>query len=386
MDAREAEWLMRWWWHLGWAGFLVGTLLLNVFWPVYPNDDYYEVWAFSQIAYPVSAAVILANRPGNRTGRLLAFIAVMGGVIFVGGWVIATWEDRTWSLYLEATILSAAPAFFWGVIALLYFFPTGSIPQRFARRFFVFFTMGIAALTVAAAFVPGPLDLTNRDNPWGGPAWIAAVYDGGFAIIVPGVLVGIWSLLNRRKTADHVERSQMKWFLTGTVAVVAMVAVIGFGPELSDPWQLVLMGVVVAGFWALPAAIVVAITRYRLYEIDRIISRTVSYVLVVGSLAALFLLSVVWLQAVLPTGSSTLAVAGSTLAVAALFNPLRRRVLRIVDRRFNRSRYDAAVVVARVIDGLRDSVEVEEIVSRTETVISEVFAPATLGTWVSGEK
>lgn len=376
---------MRWWWHLGWAGFLVGALLLNVFWPVYP-DEYYEVWAFSLIAYPVAGAMILANRPGNRIGRLFAFIAVMGGVIFIGGWVVATWEDHTWSLYLEALMLSGGPAFFWGVIALLYFFPTGRIPQRFARKFFVVLTMVLAVLTVAAAFVPGPLELTERDNPWGGPAWTATVYDGGFAIIVPGVLVGIWSLLNRRKTANQVERSQMKWFLAGTVAFVVMVAVIGFAPEPPDPWQLVLMGVVAAGFWALPAAIVVAITRYRLYEIDRIISRSVSYVLVVGLLAALFLLSVVGLQAVLPTGSSTLAVAGSTLAVAALFNPLRRRLLRIVDRRFNRSRYDAAEVVGRVVDDLRDSVEVEEIVFRTEAVVTDVFAPATLGTWVSGEK
>jgi divalent metal cation (Fe/Co/Zn/Cd) transporter len=146
-----------------------------------------------------------------------------------------------------------------------------------------------------------------------------------------------------------------------------------------------LVPVVVAGFWALPVSIVAAITRYRLYEIDRIISRTVSYTVVVGLLAAVFFGVVVAMQALLPTGSSSLAIVASTLVVAAGFNPLRRKVQGVVDRRFNRSRYDAADVVARVTDDLRDSVDIDEVVTSIKAVITEVFGPHTLAVWVVGK-
>lgn len=279
----------------------------------------------------------------------------------------------------------AVPILFWGVLTLLYVFPTGSIPRRFFRRVFAGFTAVIAVMAVMAVVEPGPMPVTGRENPWGGPAWVAGLFDAGIAVLVPGLVVGIWSAFSRQRDANPVERTQMKWFVAGTSALIGLVAVVGFVPELPPPYEQMLVPVVVAGFWALPVSIVAAVTRYRLYEIDRIISRTVSYTVVVGLLAAVFFGVVVAMQAMLPTGSSSLAIAASTLVVAAGFNPLRRKVQRIVDRRFNRSRYDAADVVARVTDDLRDPVDIDEVVTSVKTVITEVFGPHTLAVWVVGK-
>ena len=373
------ELLLPRWWHYGWAAVVVGALMLNVFSPVSPG---FSEWGLSLIPYPVAAAVILANRPGNRVGAALAVAAVAAGVIFIGSWVVWTRPTATWSAYLEAGMGFAVPVLFWGVLTLLYVFPTGKIPRRFSRRVFAAFTAVIAVMAVLAVVAPGPMPVTGRDNPWGGPPWVVGVFDAGIAVLVPGLVVGIWSAVSRQRDANPVERTQMKWFVAGTSALIGLVGVVGFVPELPPPYEQMLVPVVVAGFWALPLSIVAAVTRYRLYEIDRIISRTVSYTVVVGLLAALFFGVVVAMQAMLPTGSSSLAIAASTLVVAAGFNPLRRKVQRVVDRRFNRSRYDAADVVARVTDDLRDSVDIDEVMASVKIVITEVFGPHTLAVWV----
>lgn len=372
---------MRKWWHYSWAVIVVGALLLHVIWP---TDPQFRPWATGLLAYPVAAALILANRPNNRVGRLLAVVAVTTGVIFISSWAVVTWQDRPWSLYLEVAVAAAPIPLFWGAISLLYFFPTGSIPQRFARRFFSVFTLVMGVLAVLAVFVPNPLVETGRPNPFGGPQWLATVWDVGVVILLPGVAVGIWSTVVRRRQAGPVERTQMKWFVAGIAALIGLIAVVAFVPEdLPSPYEELLYPVVVAGWWALPVAIVIAITRYRLYEIDRVISRVVSYAIVVASLLAVFFGAIIGLQTILPTGSSNLAVAGSTLAAAAVFNPLRRRVQRRVDRRFNRTRYDAEQVVERLVGDLRNMVDLDEIVARTQQVVVEVLGPSSIGIKVS---
>jgi hypothetical protein len=131
------------------------------------------------------------------------------------------------------------------------------------------------------------------------------------------------------------------------------------------------------------AAIAVAITRHGLYEIDRIVSRTLSYTLVVGFLAMVFFGVVTALTALLPA-ESDLAVAGSTLAVAALFNPVRRRVQAWVDRRFNRSRFEAERVMEEFAGNLRDQVDPDEVVHGWVGVVSETMQPTTVAVWVKG--
>ncbi len=132
---------------------------------------------------------------------------------------------------------------------------------------------------------------------------------------------------------------------------------------------------------AIPIAIGIAVLRYRLYEIDRLLSRTVSYLLVVGVLAAVFF-GVVAVAGSLFQTDSDLAVAGSTLAVAALFNPVRKRVQGWVDRRFNRSRYDAQKVMDRFAGSLRDQVDSHEVVDGWVGVVAQTMQPESVSVWV----
>jgi hypothetical protein len=136
-----------------------------------------------------------------------------------------------------------------------------------------------------------------------------------------------------------------------------------------------------AGLVLIPVAIAVAITRYRLYEIDRLISRTVSYIVVIGLLAAVFFGVVTAASALLETDSD-LAIATSTLAVAALFNPLRKRLQGWVDGRFNRSRYDAQKVMDLFVGSLRDQVDPVRVIDGWVGVVAETIQPAAAGVWV----
>jgi amino acid transporter len=129
-------------------------------------------------------------------------------------------------------------------------------------------------------------------------------------------------------------------------------------------------------------AIALAVLRYRLYEIDRIISRTVSYSLVVALIAAVFFSAVTLLSSLLPT-DSPLAVAGSTLAVAALFNPARERIQSWVDRRFNRSRYEAQQVADRFTSEIQDQTDVDSLASGLCVVVEDTLRPVGLGIWIS---
>jgi hypothetical protein len=142
-----------------------------------------------------------------------------------------------------------------------------------------------------------------------------------------------------------------------------------------------LLYVIVVG--AIPVAITVAVTRYKLFEIDRIISRTVSYALVVGLLVAVFFGLVTLVTEVLPPDSSDLAIAASTLAVAALFNPLRKRVQHTVDRRFNRSSYQAARVSEQFAALLDQPHTVEEIAELWKQTVNESLQPHSSGLWLN---
>jgi hypothetical protein len=135
---------------------------------------------------------------------------------------------------------------------------------------------------------------------------------------------------------------------------------------------------------AIPVAATLAILRYRLFEIDRIISRTVSYAIVIVLLASVYFLGLTALTGLLDT-NSPLAVAGSTLAAAALFNPLRRRVQRGVDHRFNRTRYDAERVMIGFTGSLRDEVDPDSVVAGWVSVVNDTMHPASTGVWVRRE-
>jgi hypothetical protein len=147
----------------------------------------------------------------------------------------------------------------------------------------------------------------------------------------------------------------------------------------TGPWT-----IAASSFALIPLAIGVAVLRYRLYEIDRIISRTIGWAVVTTIVAGLFIALVLAFQALLAplTGSNTIAVAGSTLLVAALFQPLRRRVQRLVDRRFNRTRYDAERTVAAFAARLRDEVDLESLRGEILTAVAQTVQPTSVSLWL----
>ena len=195
-------------------------------------------------------------------------------------------------------------------------------------------------------------------------------------IIVLGTLVlAVGSIVIRLWRAKGLERLQLRWLVASLVlsCVGVLVAIV------SGLWSLAFLV-----FTTIPLAIGVAVLRYRLYEIDRLISRTLAYGLVTLALLAVFGGAVLLLSALLSplTGGNTLAVAGSTLLVAALFQPVRRRVQGIVDRRFNRSRYDAQAAVAAFSARLRDEVDLDTLQGSLLTIVEANLEPTTVSMWL----
>lgn len=365
--------------HLLWSAGAVGALLLNVFWPPYPD---YSVWALSLVAYPVAAALILINRPGNRVGTVLAVVAISSGLIFVSGWVASTWQVQSWSIYVEVMASAAAPVLFWGAITLLYIFPTGHTSGRFLRWTLAIFTTVIAVMVILAPFAPGTPTLTGRPNPLAGPAWVGVVYDLGIFVLAPGLLGGVWAAISRFWSANIEVRAQLRWFVSGIVAVVGLVIVVAFVPEdLPSPYEGLANLVVVLGFWSLPASIVIAITRYHLYEIDKLISRTVSYTLVAVLMAGVFFGLVISVGSLLQN-DDPIVVALATLAAAALFNPVRRRVQHRVDRRFNRSGYQADNLSEDFAAKLQEPMSTQDIVMLWSETIEGAVHPHAIGIWL----
>ena len=181
----------------------------------------------------------------------------------------------------------------------------------------------------------------------------------------------------RRATGER--RKQLNWLMTGGAVSVVSIAIVSFTNTSSA--QRVVTDVAAVGLTAIPLAIGVGILKYRLYEIDRLISRTLSYLVITGLLAAVFLGLIALTTSVLPF-SSPVGVAASTLAAAALFTPLRRRVQRLVDRRFNRARYDADAIIAGFTIQLRDAVDLDTISQELRHAVNQAVAPAHASVWI----
>jgi hypothetical protein len=183
------------------------------------------------------------------------------------------------------------------------------------------------------------------------------------------------SVIGRFRRAGFVERQQIKWLLAATcVFALAYIA----GATFEDEWAWWVVSLAMA---SIPLAILLAVLRYRLYEIDRIISRTVAYVIVIALLGAVYMGGLAAMTSFLPA-ESPLAVAGSTLAAAAAFNPVRKRVQDWVDRRFNRSRYNAEKVMQGFAGSLQGQVDSEGLVDGWVGVVSATMQPASVAVWV----
>ena len=205
---------------------------------------------------------------------------------------------------------------------------------------------------------------------------------GGLLLLLYAVISLSWVVRQviAYRTAVGDRREQLKWLVSGTAAGIVGFTVSIFVNNSTDP-VLRLLTFSFVGVAAIPVSIGVGILRYRLYDIDRLVSRTLSYAMLTGLLLGVYFGLVAVTTRVLPL-SSPVAVAGSTLAAAALFTPLRRRIQRIVDYRFNRAKYDAEATVASYVLGLREAVNVDRLQEDLVNVIQATVAPINISVWI----
>jgi hypothetical protein len=267
---------------------------------------------------------------------------------------------------------------------LLLLYPDGHLPTSRWRPALWFTVAAVVATFLAAAFLVEPEPVVGvPPNPLGIPAlseFINAVFQ---FVVVPGLLIaivlGLLSLVARYRRGEGVERQQVKVLLW-----VGAVAVIFFSVDTQGQGGPIWLGSVLNLVFSIfvGAAVTLAILRYRLFEIDRLISRTVTYAVVAGALALVYGFGAIWLPSRVVGEQTPIFVAASTLAIAALFNPLRQRVMRWVDRRFNRSSYDAEQIADGFSARLRDQVDADRLADDWATVVIKTLQPSGVGVWI----
>jgi hypothetical protein len=351
--------------------------------------------AVALLAFPVVGAVVVSRRPENSIGWLFCAVGIPFGMSGMAhGWGV-------YALFVEPGSLPGGEVAAWlanwlfvpplfAIPPLLFLlFPDGR-PLTRRWRFAVWLVpIAICATTLGSALAPGPLDelpFTRVENPVGVEGASAAMEVAsavGFIALFFAILFGAVSLVLRFRRARGDERQQLKWFASsaGLFALACIVALTPFMPGDSDalPQLLILLT-----FAAIPVAAGVAILRHRLYDIDVVIRRTLIYAVLTATLAACYLAGVLLLQLALGplTEDNDLAIAGSTLAAAALFRPARARIQALVDRRFYRHKYDAAHTIESFGTRLRDEVELDAILGDLRGVVADTMQPAHVSLWL----
>ncbi len=356
------------------------------------------------VPYATVGAILVHRRPGNIIGWLLFTIAWGFALAWLPVHAAAgeletltapprvlaiAWFKSAWSLPLQFALIS--------VLAIV--FPSGRLPDGRRRRPSIVLLATMGAITIVAALLPviqvlpeGYEEMVGMPNPVVRlPERVLGLELAQFpaGALMFALLIGsIGAMLTRFRRASGVERLQLRWLVTGLAAVGVAV-----------PLGLVLFGVfgstdigglawvpAIVAFTLPPIAIGIAVLRYRLYEIDRIVSRTIGWATVTGTLVAVFAGAVVALQSLLAgvTQGQTLAVASSTLVAFALFQPLRRRVQRVVDHRFDRARYDGERIAAAFAEQLRQEVDLGRVSAELTAAANVTVRPQTASVWLRG--
>jgi hypothetical protein len=349
------------------------------------------------LSFATVGAILVSRLPANVIGWLLALggfgLAVGNGAGGLADYGLIAHPGSVpgaiWFAWLSEWIW--APAF-GAVVLLALVYPTGRLLSVRWWPVAVGAILVITILTFGSATGPWPAGIFPVANPLliagGAPGSMldmVGVVAGPIALLV--ALLAVASLVLRYHRAAGVERAQLKWFAFVTAISVPafLVTVVLYGNTGVAPVASLVAGLVAfGGFAFLPVAIGIAVLRYRLYEIDRLISRTIAYAVVSAIVGGLFVGLILVFQAMLAplTQSNDLAVAGSTLIVFALFVPIRRRVQRLVDRRFNRTRYDAERTVAAFAERLRDEVDLEALRAEILATVTSTVEPSSVSLWL----
>jgi hypothetical protein len=332
--------------------------------------------------------------PGNNIG-LVVLVAVLSFTLLNTYDLIQEWSVANGHLLLAMVASMSGTAAFGGVLLTLLvllpiWFPDGVAIKRWSRWVA---RVGMAFLAIAilgsvfseqmcVVWAVEGGDACDRyfTNPWGIPGLdgsaLEVLYVGLYLLAFPSVV----ALVMRWRRSTGVERAQLKWF-----SLVVVLFIVGFLVTVMDEslidtdfanWVAALT---LGGVWL---SIGVAVAKYRLYDIDRVISRGLGYVLIVGLLGLVYGFGAVWLPTRVVGEQQPIFVAASTLAVAALFTPVRKRILHRVDRRFYRSKYDAEEVAARFAEQLKAEIDLERLPGYWMSAVVEIVQPSSIGAWV----
>ena len=359
-----------------------------------PVPDPFTIVFFA--CHVVVGFLLVVRRPRNPIGWLLIVIALG----FVGTGTLADVDlaalaagSASWPDFLRAWVTSfAGSATFLAYLALAVLYPTGGFGQGRDRVGRLLLGLGIAAVVLQAL---APTFLVNPDgtHPYEVPNRFGAIPDvlGAFGVPADGwtivaialLAAAVVDLVVRFRQSTGLLRVQMRWLVASLCAILASlifglgVTVMFAGPDIA--W----LPAIVA-YPTLPLAVYIAVSRYRLYEIDRIVSRTVSWAAITGLLLVVFAAGVISLQAILSgiMQGQTLAVAASTVLAFSLFQPVRRRVQRLVDRRFDRARYDAERTTGSFAERVRDEVELAVVQDELVRAVGRTWRPTGIAIWL----
>jgi hypothetical protein len=326
--------------------------------------------------------LIISRRPGNAIGWIYALVAlVFAAGEFASSYASRRLPARAWAALLPDLAWSASIPL--GATLLLLLYPTGRPPSPRWRPVVWAVVVATMLAVVASALTPGPRDsLPGVDNPLGleRARWVLdLIVQVSFVVIAAAVVAAAGSLMVRWRRARGVERQQLKWLAYAAAMLVLLLVVTNFLPHG--------LYVVVATSITLlfPLATGIAVVRYRLYDIDRIINRTLVYGLLTALLGAVYAgVALVLGQVFGGVGGNppSWIVAGATLAVAALFQPARRRIQAAVDRRFNRRKYHAAQTVEAFATRLRDELDLDALSAELLVVVDQTMQPTRTSLWL----
>jgi hypothetical protein len=343
------------------------------------------------LAFATVGAVIVARRPGNRIGWLCWAIGFAITVAFWGSkqvWVVLANQGRSsaWALLPQLGTMAYLGTLLGLVPFLVLLFPTGRLLSPRWRPVGWAIGLVLGLYLTALLLTPGQIDLglsDNPDNPLGleSAEGLLRTIETMAGIAAPAlVLAALASLMVRFRRARGEERQQLKWF---TFVVLAdLVLLVGVAERVGP-----VLGPLVfpVGLSMIPIAIGVAVLRYRLYDIDQIINRTLVYGLLSALLAAVYagvVLVLVQLSGGIGTTPPSWAIAAATLAAAALFQPARRRIQATVDRRFNRRKYNTVKTIEVFSTRLRDQVDLDTLASELLAVVDQTMEPTQASLWL----
>jgi hypothetical protein len=371
--------------------FLLVALLLSSDTAIY---YYWLETSMVTVGYSIVGAIVASRLPDSPIGWLFCAIALCFGVVHFSA------EYAAYALVAPSRSLPAGEAFAWltswvwvfglGLVVFLDLrFPDGRLPGVRWRWFARFTALALFPAAILAALSPGLIISSTLHNPLGVeglPNATMPVQAFMYALVV----VGVSSMLARLRHAGSIERQQIEWFAYATVVVISGVILKNIVyPTVGVMWVwwvgLILTAV---GVVSSPVAMGVAIFRYRLYQIDIIINRTLVYALLTATLVALYLGVIVVMQSffvILIGEKSTLAVVASTLLIAAVFSPLRHRIQSFIDRRFYRSKYDVRKTLETFSTQLRNETDLDALNDDLVGVVKETMQPAHISLWLRPE-